>query len=104
LATVNISGFVAAFENARGQMNVAGVGMMSALANGIMAGSHTVIASAGSAMDQVSNAINVKLITFQANGIQIMLRLVNGMNSQRAVVVNAMASIAMAAANRGRGY
>ncbi len=104
LATVNINGFVTAFENARTSLASAGSNMMSALVSGISAGTPLVIASASSSIDQVYNAINVKLVTFQATGIQIMARLVAGMNSQRAMVINAMSSVALAAANRGRAY
>lgn len=104
LATVNIDGFVAAFESARASLSVAGSNMMTALATGIMAGTPVVISNAGMAMDQVVNAINVKLTTFQSTGMQIMMRLVAGMNVQRATVINAVSSIALAAANRGRSY
>lgn len=101
LAKTNVSGLVAAFQNAGPQLTVAGNGLMQNLASGVTAGSGAATSAVTAVVSNMVTSCTTAVATFGQSGTSAMTNLAAGINGSSAaptsavrIVVTAMISVA----------
>lgn len=99
LATTNVAGLVAAFQNAGPQLTVAGSGLMQNLAAGVTAGSGAATSAVTAVVGNMVTSCTTAVATFGQSGTSAMTNLAAGINGSSAAPTSAVRTVVTAMIN-----